>query len=324
MTTVGVHRHLSLCSDPAGFFCILAIDHRDNLIAELQKHAAAPVTFEDVVRFKQDVIGIAAGATAVLTDPDYGMAALTQDAALQRLGRLAPLEVTDYKPHPSQRKPRLIPDWDADKLQRAGFNGAKLLVFFHPDAADAAEKTALVDRLAVACAEAGVPLFLEPIAYSLDPARALTNAERRQVVVANARHFTARGATVLKMEFPLDAATEPDERVWDAALRELDAACTVPWALLSGGTAFDVFVRQVDAACRAGACGVIAGRAVWAEAIALADDARRDFLATTGRARLRQLDDVCRTSAASWRDRTPPPDVRQRWYATESAPIAAR
>jgi tagatose-1,6-bisphosphate aldolase len=227
---------------------------------------------------------------------------------------LAPLEVTDYRPHPSQRQPRLIPDWNASKLRRAGISGAKLLIYYHPDASDAAEKTALVDRLARECAAEGVPLFLEPIAYSLDPAAKLSPADHRRVVIESARHFSSRGPTIMKMEFPIDSAAERDERVWVEALRELDAACVTPWALLSAGVAWETFLRQTILACQHGASGVIAGRAVWAEAVAL-DGAERDaFIDTVARRRLEQLASIAHALATPWTRRIKPLDLAPRWY----------
>jgi tagatose 1,6-diphosphate aldolase len=219
MITPGEFRRLSQCGDEAGTFCILAIDHRDNLIAELQKGRNEPVERATVVAFKSAVLHAAGAASAVLLDPDYGMPAVMDGLVPAHIGLLAPLEITDYRPHPRERQPRLIPEWDVQKLARAGFSGAKLLLYFHPDAGDAAEKTAFVDRMIEECCAHEVPLFLEPIAYSLDPARPLNAPERRQVVVASARHFSPRGAAVLKLEFPVNVVAQPDERAWDDGLK---------------------------------------------------------------------------------------------------------
>src|SRR5829696_2107956 len=88
---------------------------------------------------------------------------------------------------------------------------------------------------------------------------------------------TARGADVLKAEFPYDASVT-EERRWAEACAELDAATPVPWVLLSGGVDDATFERQVAVACHAGASGVLVGRSVWAEAATLAPPARDAFL----------------------------------------------
>jgi tagatose 1,6-diphosphate aldolase len=317
MSTIGVYRSLAQCSDATYNFAILALDHRDNLIADLQKHRATPVTADDVIAFKRSILRISDAATAVLIDPDYGLPSVAAGVVPGRVGLLAPLEVTDYRPHPSQRAPRLIPDWGPAPLRHAGINGAKLLLYYHPDASDAADKTALVERLVAECAAQGVPLFLEPIAYSLDPSTKLSSDEHRRVVVESARHFSRRGPAIMKMEFPVDVTAERDERVWTEALGELDAACATPWALLSAGVAYDIFLRQTELACQAGASGVIAGRAVWAEAVAL-DGAERDrFVDTVARRRFEQLAAISRALGRPWTRKIKAPDLPMRWYAPE-------
>jgi len=313
MLTVGQFRHLTQCSDPRGALVVLAIDHRDNLVAELQKHSPA-VDYQAVVDFKKSVIRhLSASASAVLTDPDYGFPAVLDGALPGSVGLIAPLEVTDYTPHPSHRATNFIPGWDVAKLKAAGCSGAKLLLYFHPGAVNAAAQTALVDSVVEECQRQHMPLFLEPVGYSLDPAQPLSNTERRRVVVESARHFSARGIDILKVEFPLDVAREPDETAWRDALHELDSACVVPWTLLSGGVSFETFLRQTELACEAGASGVMVGRAVWAEAAALHGAARDHFLATTGAQRMARLAAACE-SGSPWTARHIPPIIGEGWY----------
>jgi tagatose-1,6-bisphosphate aldolase len=122
------------------------------------------------------------------------------------------------------------------------------------------------------------------------------------------------GIDVLKTEFPLDVKQEPDETVWHTALAELNAACSVPWALLSAGVDYATFKRQAELACQAGASGVIVGRAVWSEAVSLQGQAREDFLKTTGRQRMKELADMCAASAVNWRQKVASPNVPFDWF----------
>lgn len=315
MTTPGKYRHLNQSSTPAGHFCVLAIDHRDNLWQSLAQHA--PVTDDSFTAFKQQVMThLTASASAVLTDPEYGLGPAISTGTLGgQMGLLLPLEVTDYDLHPSRRAIRMIPDWSVEKIKRVGATGAKLLFSYHPDAPDAATKRDQVSQAVDECARWDIPLFCEPIAHSLDPERGLSNSELRQVVVESARTFSDLGIDILKTEFPLDAKQSSDEGEWRAALADLDAASKVPWALLSAGTTYDIFKRQVELACAAGASGVIVGRAVWAEAVALQGEARDQFLATTGAARMRELAEICARSGRSWRERTAAPQLEWGWHA---------
>jgi tagatose-1,6-bisphosphate aldolase len=316
MLSIGPYRMLSQCSDRDGTFVILAIDHRGNLLADLEKTLKRPATYADVVAFKTSVIRhLGDAASAILLDPDYGLPALTAGAIPGNVGLLAPLEVTDYTIHPSRRALQFIPDWSVARLRQAGFSAAKLLIYFNPAASNVQQQTDIVDSVVEQCRQQGVPLFLEPVTYSPDPERPWSGPERRQAIIETARHFTQRGVDVLKLEFPADMDQEKD---WESALAELNAVCTVPWTLLSAGVPFETFLKQAALACVAGASGVIAGRALWSEALLLQGEAREQFLAGTARDRMRQLAAICRASGQPWTSKHQPPVIKEGWYREES------
>jgi tagatose 1,6-diphosphate aldolase len=206
MTTIGKYRHLMRCSDPNGFFAMLAIDHRDNLLAELNKSAGSPLSDAEFSAFKQQVMqGIAAASTALLTDPAYGIAAgITQHTIAGHIGLLAPVEVTNYDLHPSQRQVNFIPNWSVAKIKRMGGDGVKMLLYYHPEDAMLPEKNAQVQRMIAACTQYDIPFFLEPIAYGLDPQKPLSNSELLQIMVEMVKTYSAMGADVLKLQFPVD------------------------------------------------------------------------------------------------------------------------
>lgn len=316
MTTLGKYRHLLHSSTPDGRFVILAIDHRANLRALLDRHADRPLDDGAFRDFKQQIIRhLAPLCSAVLADPAYGIGpGIVGGAIPGQVGILSPLEVTNYDVHPSRRELARIPHWSVEQIKRMGGAGVKLLVFYHPDALDAQARRDAVAQVVDECARCDLPLFLEPLVYSLDPSAPLPGAEKRQLVIETARTFSQAGIDVLKAEFPLDASQEPDESAWRAALRELDAACRVPWALLSAGVDYPVFEQQVALACEAGASGVIVGRAVWAEAVRLHGDAREEFLRTTARARMESLTAICTRSGTDWRKRASAPETPLDWY----------
>lgn len=311
-TTPGTYRHLGRAATADGHFVVLAIDHRRNLWDALQTHSASPLTDADFAAFKAAVIdGLADTASAVLTDPGYGLPA---GGLAVRGGLLCPLEVTDYSLHPSARAFRPIPGWDVHSIKRVGADGVKLLLYYHPEADNAAEQRAVVQSVAADCARWELPLYLEPIAFSPDAAHPLSAAEHRQVVIETARLFCGMGIGVLKAEFPVDVKQVTDEAAWVEACRELDAACTVPWTLLSAGVSYETFRRQTEIACMAGASGVIVGRAVWNEAVALPHDERRAFFATTGRARMTELAAIVAAHGRGWPHRVSPPALLPEWY----------
>ena len=316
MTTIGKYRHLTRASNIDGHFVIMAIDHRDNLLAQLNQHADAPLSDEAFTDYKQTVIeALAPHATAVLTDPAYGIGEGVVEGTLPAgIGLLAPIEVTDYALHPSERELALIPNWSVAKIKRIGADGVKLLLPYHPSAQNAETKHEIVRQIIADCAIHDIPFYLEPIAYSLDPNVTLTNDERRQITVTMTRTFSDMGVDILKLPFPIDSNLSDDYDEWRSACEAVNDVCEVPWVLLSAGVDFDVFAKQTEIACQAGASGVIVGRAVWKESIALKDDALDDFLDQKAVFRMMKLAEICEANARSWQESIDPPTITPTWY----------
>lgn len=315
---LGVVRGLDACSSPSGTFTVLALDHRQNLRKELRPADPASVTDADMVDFKRAVVrALGTTGTGVLLDPEIGVAPAIADGSLPgRAGLIVAVEATGYEGESGARVSRVLPGWGVGKIKRLGASAAKLLVYYHPDAPNAAAQERLVAEVAAACRDEDLALFLEPLSFRLDGGR-LLGEERRRVVVETARRLTAIGADVLKAEFPYDPGVT-DEARWREACAELDAATPVPWVLLSGGVDDATFERQVRVACEAGASGVLVGRSVWAEAATLAPAERDGFLTTEGRARLRRLTELVDDVGAPWRPRWAaahrPEAPRPGWY----------
>jgi tagatose 1,6-diphosphate aldolase len=302
--TIGKIRRLQQCASPDGKLVILAVDHRGSLRRALNPSDPAAVSDEALIAFKREVVDALAPTTsAVLLDPEYGTEQSIASGALPgATGLIIALERTGYTGDPAARVSALLPGWDPHRVVRMGASGVKLLVYYHPEAPTVSQTEALVRHTAATCAEAEVPLFLEPLSYSPDPARPkLTPEERRRIVIETARRLTAiPGVDLLKAEFPLDIAAVPDEAEWLAACQELTEASRVPWVLLSAGADFDTYLLQVVAATRAGASGVAVGRAVWQEATDRPPADRVEFLATVARQRMERVAALCQALAQPW------------------------
>ncbi len=304
--SLGKYRHLSRCTNRAGQFVIMAIDHRANLREALEKHSGPldDLAFRD---FKLQVIeASAAQVTAVLADPAFGLGAVVAGRKFTG-GLLSPLEVTDYGVHPSQRELRWIPNWGVAKVKRMGGDGIKLLLPFHPQLASAEAKKTQVEQVVAECETHDIPLYLEPIACAPTPEGKLSGQEQREITVEMAQLFSALGADVLKLQLP------SEESEWEATCRDLGKVCSGPWALLSGGVDFESYCRQAERACFHGASGVIAGRAVWSEACTLQGRERAEFLRTVVPARLQRLQAACAGAAPFWSN-LKEPDPGLDWY----------
>jgi tagatose 1,6-diphosphate aldolase len=317
--TIGKIRGLQCCAAPDGRFTMLALDHRGNLKRAFNPEAPDSVTYQQIVQFKQELTAILSPvADGMLLDPVYGAAQAIASGVLDPgTGLLVAVEKTGYAGDPTERQSQLLPAWGVEKIARMGAAAVKLLVYYHPDSANVAQQEAFVLQVAEDCKKYDIPLFLEPLSFSLDTTvKDLPSSERRRVVIETARRLTPLGVDVLKAEFPLNIVDEPDEGIWLEACRELSSASLVPWVLLSAGVSFETFLIQTRIACQAGASGVLAGRAVWKEAVHLVGSERSEFIQTTAKERLTQLTQVVTTYAKPWIEYYPDlsQSVQEGWY----------
>jgi len=140
------------------------------------------------------------------------------------------------------------------------------------------------------CQAAGVPSVIENLIYPL-PGETLNPERRADAIIAAAVALDSLEPDLLKLEYP----GSPE------ACQRLAESITTPWAVLSAGVDFDEFADVLRISCdEGGASGFIAGRAVWKDAVGLAPEARRRFLADEGRRRLDGCLDAIKGRARRW------------------------
>ncbi|MGE5248950.1 MAG: tagatose 1,6-diphosphate aldolase, partial [Bacteroidota bacterium] len=241
-------------------------------------------------------------ATAVLLDPEYSAAqAIAHNALPKDSGLVVALESTGFTGEATARRAQIIPGWSVEKAKRMGASAVKLLVYYHPDAFTAGAIEDLVKRVADQCEKLDILLMLEPLSYSIHETRTLTAEEREEVVVRTAERLTPLGIDLLKAESPVDA-NDADASGWERAMAQVSDVSLVPWILLSAAADYEVFLRQLGAACNSGASGVAVGRAVWKEAIMLTGEPRMEFLRTTALQRMWRLAALCDALARPYTD----------------------
>jgi tagatose 1,6-diphosphate aldolase len=322
---LGVRRGLDACASARGTFAVLALDHRQNLRRELHPEQPDAATYDEMVTFKRAVIrALAPHATGSLLDPEIGAAQCIADGSLPGgAGLLVAIEATGFLGPSNARVSRVLPGWSVEQAKRMGASAAKLLVYYHHEAANATDQEQLVADVAASCRAADLPLFIEPLGFDPVSGARLTGEARRQGVIETARRLTAIGADVLKAEFPYDASVT-DAAAWADACAELNDASRLPWVLLSGGVDDATFERQVAAACDAGASGVLVGRSVWAPAATLPADQRDAWLVDEGRRRLERLVRLVDLRGTPWHARANSVTSRdapgEAWYREYGAP----
>jgi sulfofructosephosphate aldolase len=89
--------------------------------------------------------------------------------------------------------------------------------------------------------------------------------EREDALLEATSELGALRPDLYKAQVPLSGRGDPDEMVQRS--RRMTAALPCPWVVLSAGVALEDFATGVEAACRGGASGFLAGRAVWRDAI---------------------------------------------------------
>ncbi len=304
---IGTVRGLDACASDTGRLSVLALDHRNNLRRMLDPDDPAAVTYEALVEAKRAVVrAIMKTASGILLDPELGAAQAITDGSLpSSAGLIVAVEASGYTGPSTARVSRLLPDWGVLQAKRMGADAIKLLLYYHPDAANASQQEQLLIEVAEACADVDLPLFLETLGYSIDESTPkLTGQARRDVVMRTARRLTALGGDILKCEFPYDPSVSERDR-WLEACQELDEASAIPWVILSAGVDDATFEAQAEVACQAGASGVLVGRSVWGDGVLLPAAERDAWLATEGVARMQRLVDIVEREGRPWRERSP-------------------
>jgi tagatose 1,6-diphosphate aldolase len=305
--SIGKLRGLQQLADSKGMMTMCAIDHRGALKRALNEKNPNAVSYQDMVNFKLDLCqAVAPFASAILLDPEYGAAQAIASGILPGTkGLLVSMEKTGYSGDSTARTTELLPKWSVKRVKRMGASAVKLLIYFRPDLKDVASKQLdLVARLADQCLEEDIAFLVEPVSYPIEEGGASSKkfAEMKPgLVMETARQITALPIDVLKAEFPADIKFEQDEVRLLKLCQDLDQASRLPWVLLSAGVDFNSFKKQVELACKAGASGFLAGRALWQEGAKIRSrDERIKFFQNTATPRLKELAEIADKYGKPW------------------------
>ncbi len=307
MLSTGKLRGLQQVADSDGFLTMCAIDHRGALQKALNPQHPQSVSYDTMVAFKLDLCqAVSDSVSAVLLDPCYGAAqAISAGMLPGSVGLLVSLEKTGYSGESTARISELLPGWSVKKARRMGASAVKLLVYFRPDLKDiAAKQLDLVAGLAETCIRQDILFLVEPVTYPIESEDKTSErfaAKKPELVIETARQITQLPIDILKSEFPVDPGYERNESSIMEYCRELDKASRLPWVLLSAGVGFDLFRKEVEIACKAGASGFLAGRALWQEGVEIESRSQRmNFFRETAVERLSILIDLVQKYAQPW------------------------
>ena len=299
--SIGKLRGLQQVADDDGFLAICAIDHRGALQRAMNEKDPDAVTYQDMVDFKLDLCrAVAPLVSAVLLDPVYGAAqAIAASILPGHIGLLVSMEKTGYSGEKTARITELLPGWSVKKVKRMGASAVKLLVYFRPDLKETASRQLdLVATVADQCIKEDIPLLVEPVTYPVEEVGVSSSkfADMKPELVIETAPID-----VLKAEFPADTRFEQDEKKLLQLCQELDRASRLPWVLLSAGADFKTFRKQVEIACKSGASGFLAGRALWQEGVQIRSrEERMQFFKDTAALRLKDLAEIVNKYGKPW------------------------
>jgi tagatose 1,6-diphosphate aldolase len=314
--SLGKRRGLSQCANEKGVFNILALDHRQ---AVKKVFVDRPDPYAEAVAFKRAVVKtLAPFSTAILLDPSIGAGPCLADNSLPgKCGLVITVEASGYEGPSHARVSRLPVDWSTDTIKRLGASAVKLLVYYHSHSTTAPAMQKLVSQVSTDCQRLDIPLFLEILTYSPDAGGAkLTPQQFTEGVVSAAADLTPIGGDILKVEFPVDVKVQPDKKIWEEACLKMSAVSKIPWVLLSAGVDYSVFAEQTEVACKAGASGILAGRAIWKESLEVPIKERDGFLQTIGCERLRFLENLCSQYGRPYTDFLEVETLAEDWYGS--------
>ncbi len=305
--SIGKIRGLQKIANADGIFTMCAMDHRGSMKEMINKNNPDAVTYEQMVSCKFQLCeALAPHSSAVLLDPVYGAAQSIAASLLPRTtGLLVSLEESGYEGGAQQRLTTILPGWNVEKIKRMVADAVKLLVYYRPEVRDIADRQLnLINRVAADCVKYDIPLVVEAVGYPVQSEVSLKEVfaqNKPGYVVETARDISAQLIDVFKAEFPADMKYETNKDKLADYCRRLNEACQVPWVILSQGVDYDVFERQVEYACKAGASGFLAGRAIWKEMFQIQDPGERfRFLKSTATERLKKITEIAARYATPW------------------------
>ncbi len=305
--SIGKIRGLQQISTEDGIFIICAMDHRGSLQTMIEKEQLEEVEYQEIVERKLELCSaLAPHASAVLLDPDYGAAQCIAGGVLPgHTGLLVSIEATGYQSDPQGRVTTLLDGWSVEKIKRMGGSAVKILVYYRSDLAEVATKQLkTIQMVAEECLKYDIPFLVEPKTYAVKGENTDSPefaAKLPDLVIETARQITSLPIDVLKTEFPADLNYETDKAKLLEICQQLDEVSQVPWVILSAGVDYEMFLKQVEIACQAGASGFLGGRAIWQEAIQVGNKEERvKFLSTTVVDRLKELAGIAAKYGFPW------------------------
>lgn len=301
--TPGKLRGLQRISNSNGTLTMVATDQNSSMISMMKKATGKEPTYAEIADAKVMLSrALSPHCSGLLVDGYYGywstVAAFAVPASTGLLIRVEKSGAT--KNAAGAPCGEVEPGWGVAKIKRCGADAVKLLAQFEPGEFDSAERNFEFTRqIAEECTRQDILFLLEPIHFPYkvngqEETKEAVAARKAATVIDSAR-ILSRTCDVFKAEFPGTPGVDSDQTLMDN-LKRLNDECVKPWVLLSAGVDYPQYKKQVEMAVKAGASGVLGGRAFWKEFFTYTTAAERQkFAETECVKRVQEVDAIVKT-----------------------------
>ena len=308
--TPGKLRGLQRISNPNGTLSMVATDQNSSMISMMKKAmkeatgADREPTYAEIADAKVMLSrALAPHCSGLLVDGFYGYASTVAAFAVPPgVGLLIRVEKSGSPKNAAGGSiGEVEPGWSVGKIKRCGADAVKLLAMFEPGEPDSAERNfQFMMQIYDECIKHDILFLLEPLhfPYKVNGVEETkeTVAGRKAKTVIDTAKYLSRYCDIYKSEFPGTPGVESESQQMDNLKRLNDACGQKPWVLLSAGVDYDKYKKQVEMAMKAGASGILGGRAFWKEFFTFNSPAdRQKFAETECVKRVKETDAIVQT-----------------------------
>ncbi|QRN50406.1 tagatose-bisphosphate aldolase [Macrococcoides bohemicum] len=324
INTENKKRFLEKVSDENGIISALAFDQRGALKRMMSAFQEEDPTVEQIENLKSLVAKeLTEYASSILLDPEYGLPA--SKVKHKDAGLLLAYEKTGYDATTKGRLPDCLVEWSAKRIKEQGADAVKFLLYYDVDDDKYIndQKQAYIERIGSECVAEDIPFFLEILTYddniadnsSVEFAKVKPRKVNEAMKLFSKDRFNV---DVLKVEVPVNmnfvegfAENEVVYSKEEAAqyFKEQEQATNLPYIYLSAGVSAQLFQETLKFASESGAKfnGVLCGRATWSGAVKVyieqGEEAARKWLQSEGYNNINQLNEVLKSTAASYKEK---------------------
>ena len=303
--TPGKLRGLQRISNANGTLTMVATDQNSSMISMMKKATGKEPTYAEVADAKVMLSrALAPHCSGLLVDGYYGYwSTVAAHAVPNSTGLLIRVEKSGATKNAAGAPcGEVEPGWGVAKIKRSGADAVKLLAQFEPGEPDSAERNfEFTKQIYNECLAHDILFLLEPLhfAYNGEKDDSPSKLARKARTVIDTAKYLGQFCDVYKAEFPGTFGVESDAQLVDN-LKELNDTCPKPWVLLSAGVDYDKYKKQVEMAMKAGASGILGGRAFWKEFFTYPTPADRQKFAETECVRRVKETDAIVKSGTPW------------------------